>query len=59
MEKVKLVKDDRVIERSKVDYENNKNIWTIRGWSLYEGKPAQKIEPKKETPKKIKTKKAK
>ena len=30
----KTYKNDRVIERNKVDYENNKEIWKIRGWSL-------------------------
>ena len=30
MEMVKLKKDDRVIERNKVDYENNKDIWARR-----------------------------
>ena len=54
MEMVKLVKGDRVIERRKVDYENNKNIWGIRGWKRDEGKP--KIEPKvEEAPKPKKT----
>ena len=56
---VKLVKGDRVIERPKVDYENNKNIWGIRGWTLDEGKPkAAKVEPKpvmEEAPKPKKT----
>ena len=59
MEMVKLVKGDRVIERPKVDYENNKNIWGIRGWTLDEGKPkAPKVEPKpvmEEAPKPKKT----
>jgi len=61
MQMVKLVKGDRVIERSKVDYDNNKGMWEIRGWSLYEGKPkpTPKTEPKKETVKKTTTKKAK
>ena len=63
MEMVKLSKGDRVIERSKVDYENNKGMWDIRGWSVYEGKPkaqpTPKAEPKKETIKKTTTKKAK
>ena len=46
MEMVKLVKGDRVIERRKVDYENNKNIWGLRGWTLDDGKPkAPKVEP--------------
>ena len=62
MEMVKLVKGDRVIERPKVDYENNKNIWGIRGWTLDEGKPkAPKVELKpvmEEAPKPKKTKKA-
>ena len=50
MDMVKLVKGDRVIERSKVDYENNINIWGLRGWKLDDGKPkAQpKVEPKPE-----------
>ena len=39
MDKVKLTKGDRVIERPKVDYENNIDIWTRRGWKLDEGKP--------------------
>ena len=39
MEMVKLVKGDRLIERSKVDYENNINIWGLRGWKLDDGKP--------------------
>ena len=39
MDKVKLTKDDRVIERPKIDYENNIDIWTRRGWKLDEGKP--------------------
>ena len=56
MEMVKLVKGDRVIERSKVDYENNKGMWGIRGWSLADNKPkpepTPKAEPKKETVKK-------
>ena len=62
MEMVKLVKGDRVIERRKVDYENNKNSWGLRGWTLDDGKPkAPKVEPKpviEETPKPKKTKKA-
>ena len=72
MEMVKLVKGDRIIERRKIDYENNKNIWGIRGWQLYVAKPKAepkaekpKEEPKKdsewvkeETPKKTETKKA-
>ena len=49
MEMVKLKKDDRVIERNKVDYENNKDIGARRGWSLDDGKPA-KPEPKPEPP---------
>ena len=65
MDMVKLVKGDRIIERSKVDYDNNQGMWTIRGWSLYEGKPkaqpkpTPKAEPKKETVKKTTTEKAK
>ena len=53
---VKLVKGDRVIERPKIDYENNKNIWGLRGWKLDDGKPkAQPApEPKVEKPKKTK-----
>ena len=47
MDKVKLTKDDRVIESPKVDYENNIDIWTRRGWKLDEGKP--KAPPKDQT----------
>ena len=43
---VKLVKGDRVIERRKVDYENNAKMWDIRGWKLDNGKP--KVQPKPE-----------
>mgnify|MGYP001212613705 CR=1 FL=1 len=46
MEMVKLVKGDRVIERRKVDYENNAKMWDIRGWKLDDGKP--KVQPKPE-----------
>jgi len=50
MDMVKLVKGNRVIERRKVDYENNIDIWGIRGWKLDDGKTkAQpKVEPKPE-----------
>ena len=51
MEMVKLRKDDRVIERNKVDFENNKDIWARRGWSLDDGKSAKpqlKPEPAKD-----------
>ena len=53
MDMVKLIKGDRVIERRKVDYENNINIWNLRGWKLDDGKPkAQpKPTPKAEKPK--------
>ena len=44
MDMVKLVKGDRIIERRKVDYENNINIWNLRGWKLDDGKP--KAQPK-------------
>ena len=43
---VKLIKGDRVIERRKVDYENNAKMWDIRGWKLDDGKP--KVQPKPE-----------
>ena len=46
MDMVKLVKGDRVIERRKVDYENNAKMWDIRGWKLDDGKP--KVQPKPE-----------
>ena len=46
MDMVKLVKGDRVIERRKVDYENNKNIWGLRGWKLDDGKPKAPPKPK-------------
>ena len=46
MDMVKLVKGDRVIERRKVDYENNAKMWENRGWKLDDGKP--KVQPKPE-----------
>ena len=52
MEMVKLRKHDRVIERNKVDFENNKDIWARRGWSLDDGKSA-KPEPKPEPKPKV------
>tara|TARA_Y100001935_G_C17138036_1_gene424021 strand:- start:163 stop:375 length:213 start_codon:yes stop_codon:yes gene_type:complete len=40
IETVKLInnKNGSIIERKKVDYENNINIWTQRGWSLHDSK---------------------
>mgnify|MGYP003144666398 CR=1 FL=1 len=58
MTTVKLVKDGKVIERSKADYEYNQGNWKIRGWSLYEGKPKAQSKPEPvEEPKKAKPKK--
>ena len=45
MTTVKLVKDGKVIERSKVDYENNQGMWEVRGWSLYSAKPKEHPKP--------------
>ena len=56
MSTVKLVKDGKVIERSKVDYEYNQGNWEVRGWTLYEGKPKEQPKPVEE-PKKAKSKK--
>ncbi len=56
MSTVKLVKDGKVIERNKVDYEYNQGNWEIRGWTLYEGKPKAQPKPVEE-PKKAKPKK--
>ena len=49
IETVKLInnKHGSIIERKKVDYENNINIWTQRGWSLHDGKA---VNAKTETP---------
>ena len=55
MSTVKLVKDGKVIERSKVDYEKNQSLWTLKGFSLVEEKISSD-EPKKKTPKKKKSK---
>mgnify|MGYP001173679783 FL=1 len=40
IETVKLINDKNgaIIERKKVDYDNNVQIWTQRGWSLHDGK---------------------
>jgi hypothetical protein len=49
MEMVKLInKNGDIIERMRIQYEPNINIWTQRGWKLYD----EKAQPKKvETPK--------
>ena len=48
IETLKLInKSGAIIERKKVDVENNMKIWTQRGWELYEEKPAKKKAPKK------------
>tara|TARA_Y100001938_G_scaffold31004_1_gene42232 strand:+ start:309 stop:518 length:210 start_codon:yes stop_codon:yes gene_type:complete len=45
MEMVKLInKNGDIIERMKIQYEPNINIWTQRGWKLYE----EKSQPKKD-----------
>tara|TARA_R100000654_G_C2636727_1_gene121046 strand:+ start:466 stop:699 length:234 start_codon:yes stop_codon:yes gene_type:complete len=52
METVKLTnKKGDIIERLKIQYEPNVDIWTRRGWSLYEEKPKPqpKVEVKTET----------
>ena len=47
IETVKLTnKSGAIIERKKIDYENNVKIWTQRGWELYQDKPAKKKAPK-------------
>ena len=53
---VKLVKDGKVIERSKVDYEYNQGNWEIRGWKLQGDTPKAQPKPAEE-PKKAKPKK--
>ena len=49
IETVKLINDKNgaSIERRKVDYDNNVQIWTQRGWSLHDGKT---VKAKTETP---------
>ena len=64
IEFVKLInnKNGSIIERRKVDYENNVKIWTQRGWSLHNEKsvkskiekPIKKIIDKVVKPKKKK-----
>tara|TARA_R110002124_G_scaffold222358_1_gene387745 strand:+ start:270 stop:458 length:189 start_codon:yes stop_codon:yes gene_type:complete len=46
---MKLTNGNRIIERSKVDYEANLKTWTLRGWKPVEDKPkVNKVEiPKK------------
>ena len=50
MELVRLKKGDKVITRTKFDYEKNFIHWKMRGFELVEDKPAQK--PKKTRKKK-------
>ena len=52
MEMVKLInKNGDIIERMKIQYEPNINIWTQRGWKLYD----EKAQPKKVVPPKDQT----
>ena len=50
MEMVKLInKNGDIIERMKIQYEPNINIWTQRGWKLYDEKAQpKKVEPPKD-----------
>ena len=50
MELVRLKKGDKVITRTKFDYEKNFIHWKMRGFELVEDKPAEK--PKKTKKKK-------
>ena len=42
MELVKLQKGDKIITRTKFDYEKNFIHWKMRGFELVEDKPAEK-----------------
>jgi len=68
METVKLIhKNGDIIERLKIQYEPNENIWLKRGWNIYDETKVVKepmVEPKVDTewqpedkPKKKKSKK--
>ena len=39
---ISLKKGNKIIQRTKSDYEINKNVWEHRGWSLVEDKPKKK-----------------
>jgi|TARA_R100001440_G_scaffold41843_2_gene61549 hypothetical protein len=57
IETVKLINDSgKVIERSKLDYENNIDALTRRGWKLHGGKKVAKpvSKPAKEVKKVVK-----
>ena len=56
IETVKLINDNgKVIERTKLDYENNINALTRRGWKLHGGKVAKPVsKPVKEIKKVVK-----
>ena len=48
MSKIKLTnKDGKIIERHKHDYENNENLWTLKGGQPYEEKPKEEKKTKK------------
>ncbi len=36
---MKLTNGKKIIERPQADYENNKQVWELRGWSPVEDKP--------------------
>jgi len=44
---MKLTNGNKIIERTKVDYEANLKTWTLRGWKPYvESKAQPKPQPK-------------
>jgi len=46
-EKIKLQKGDKIIERNKIDWEKNQNMWKFRGYTLAEDKPKLSLVTKK------------
>lgn len=55
MSKIKLIKNGKIIERTKFDYEKNIHIWKFRGWELLD-KPVED-KPEEDKPKKTRKKK--
>jgi hypothetical protein len=51
-EKIKLRKGDKIIERNKIDWEKNQNMWKFRGYTLAEDKPKLSLVTKKKKTKK-------
>lgn len=57
MSTLKLIKNGKIIQRSKFDWEKNFAMWKLRGWELLENKPVAEDISEEDKPKKTRKKK--